>query len=1165
MALVLAAIALMRGSKLGWLDGVVEDVPVALTAETGGPGDDIGLELKDGTRVEIQAKKGLRRGDELWSALENLINGISDRAIKHGVLVVSADSSATIRQDLANDLILIGQGQIHTLSDIGRAWLKRMNDTGRELSACANIRIKTLYMLDSDGADKRTALLGLESICAFPEKAGDAYAHLYRSAIALQRSRGRWTLSNLVRLLRSHGIELREDKTPIGLTTMFTGWLRKVNHQFYLPASMQAIPIAEMLPVAAVRIPAKQEIRATASEALDSYYNGELEACDNNVPARRLRQTYEGAWLGRFRRLSVIVAGPGLGKSTLARRLAWENARDDTPVLLVSLSVVANAMRNGSPFEQALWAHGLDGSGCAFNHTREALRDQIVVIADGLDEARELRGEVAAGLAKFACGNPGSTLIVTTRPIGYDMATLAEWRHYHLLRPDLKKAPENLGRLIALGRGLPYDDANSISLAKNVLGTTPAAEAIGASPLLLGMAASLIIRDQLLPSTKPKLYQAMTSLFETRDATKTGLTNSFLVSRVLDIVGWELVHDPSQGWSQLERAACTVLATDLETTPYGAALQFAAMFEYWERAGVVERLQFGSSQLVSFTHRTFAEFAAARYLVEMGAAARGSLEQMVDDVAFTEVISFAGALGLGDEITQMFIDRRVRGVEGQFERALDFAGDRNAVVGDQKIVELVNSAFDAMASESTDRFSIGVALTNLAVRKPSLIVSLALARISAPTHTVRLAALACIARAKPEHFDAIKWISLLDDLTLGIVDTREDEITAIMRGMPTGSDVDLLHIVALAALRAQPVADMDEFVAKQLSSDYFTNRLFRYQVDKILVTNGLKKPEDDWKTNFLNRQPIFKNFSRITAKLNIAENKRAAELAAVVAAPVKVEVQESIYSGPQFRALQQLVGLDVTAESDFYNSSRVCDEDAVKEVIKALVSISQISLVALEAEARAVLDTISLDPEHSPLLTLTRAVDIPAPEWSRVATLKLDRERVEAAFHHGPIWLRHIAATLLAEMPGQRSDYVRLLDRSCNDELRYASAIVPMCMKPTDWPELFLDRALSGKPNGIHYLLDEVTCSASDLPEKTSSVVEMCLRSDISDVVEAAARLGIRWLKKGRTLNSSILEESYRTILEAKSDENSAITWELAEVATFELLVTAGLRKGEKR
>lgn len=42
MAMVLAAAHLLEGTKIGWLDKVVEDVPIAITAETGGAGDDIG-------------------------------------------------------------------------------------------------------------------------------------------------------------------------------------------------------------------------------------------------------------------------------------------------------------------------------------------------------------------------------------------------------------------------------------------------------------------------------------------------------------------------------------------------------------------------------------------------------------------------------------------------------------------------------------------------------------------------------------------------------------------------------------------------------------------------------------------------------------------------------------------------------------------------------------------------------------------------------------------------------------------------------------------------------------------------------------------------------------------------------------------------------------------
>lgn len=70
MSLVVAAVALMRGVPLSWLEGVADDVPVAIRAETGWAGDDIGIDLADGLIIEVQVKKGLGAGPKLWEALK---------------------------------------------------------------------------------------------------------------------------------------------------------------------------------------------------------------------------------------------------------------------------------------------------------------------------------------------------------------------------------------------------------------------------------------------------------------------------------------------------------------------------------------------------------------------------------------------------------------------------------------------------------------------------------------------------------------------------------------------------------------------------------------------------------------------------------------------------------------------------------------------------------------------------------------------------------------------------------------------------------------------------------------------------------------------------------------------------------------------------------------
>jgi len=50
---------LLAERPLGWLDGIVDDSPVKLDAETGGPGDDISIVTEAGLLVEVQVKRGL--------------------------------------------------------------------------------------------------------------------------------------------------------------------------------------------------------------------------------------------------------------------------------------------------------------------------------------------------------------------------------------------------------------------------------------------------------------------------------------------------------------------------------------------------------------------------------------------------------------------------------------------------------------------------------------------------------------------------------------------------------------------------------------------------------------------------------------------------------------------------------------------------------------------------------------------------------------------------------------------------------------------------------------------------------------------------------------------------------------------------------------------------
>jgi hypothetical protein len=1153
MVMVVAAVHLMRGSRIGWLEKLVSDVPVSIRAESGGPGDDIALGLVDGSSVEIQCKKNLQRGGELWEALYALVDGIAKGTIDYGVLAIAPDSSGTIKNSLAIDIIKIGQGIEDPLSHIGAEWLKRLKESGRASSYCANLRIQTLDLLESQGGDRRNAVNTLRAICADPERAEDALNLMYRDAVALMRVRGRWTLSSLVTLLRSQGITLREDEAPAGVVTKLAKWTEATRGKFSLPAGSNTLPIEVMLPARLVVIPRTSPQAPDASVALDRYHGRAGTALDNNA--------FDGQWTGRYRRLNVIVAGPGMGKSTLANRLAWEFARDGVPVLAVPLKRVAAAMEAGAAFEVALRQHGLDGSGVDPTQIRHTQFAQHVVVADGLDEAGRLHDQVAQGLVAYAAGYPQATIIVTTRPIGYETARLIEWRHYRLEPTIEKQGHENLGRLLAASRGLKLADAGCLAEAKRELAATPASDAIVTSPLLLGISATLIVRNERLPATKPELYEAMIALFEERDQDVAAAQLSQIeAKRILDIIGWELTQNPLLTSQQLEGAGCRHLANDLRQPALAVAPLFSRGFAHWERAGIVERVHHAGTQLVTFVLKTFGEFAAARFLCHMGEDQQLELERLVDEAAFREVVWFAGALGLGNQLAQLYVDRRERGLDGQFERSLSLAADRDARVDDAKTAEIAKIAFDIAAANTDDRFSIGAALAVLAKVRAEIVGPLARARLDHPDQAVKLVAWAAAVAAGETYYDPSRLEQILGEFVQVIL---KDEAPALVGIRPNllGKRIDLVQSVALATLKAKPVDEMADFVASNLSDRPFTSIGFVAGVRAVLIANGIEPPKSPW--DFLRKEQATATAQIVGDPDNqwsraINRLMRALALAVVGSAPQIGHNMSAKQGYPEFSALCRLLGIESMAVADLLKGDGTYDEAAVAEAVRGLVAVSCINASRLAVEARDIASRLESEPYASVFFFELSHPDIPPPEWQNGATTQLDRDRLEDAFSHGPRWLKATAANLLAVLPSTEEDCARLLQNADGAALFYAVQIAARHVDKPVWRDLLLGRLRANLDGGSEYILTALAESDVGLMPDVGETITAAMLSENDQVVEAAAKLGARWLATGGSIDADAAKSAYRKSRsrEASASFGSPVTEARANLLS--LLIAAG-------
>lgn len=109
---------------VGWLEGVLDDTPLELDAESGGPGDDVDWR-RQASGIAGQA----------WAAswrryLERSVGpvrGISVGRIDAGVLAVCPNSSGTIREALAEAIVRLGTGRSDELLEIGQAWAERLS------------------------------------------------------------------------------------------------------------------------------------------------------------------------------------------------------------------------------------------------------------------------------------------------------------------------------------------------------------------------------------------------------------------------------------------------------------------------------------------------------------------------------------------------------------------------------------------------------------------------------------------------------------------------------------------------------------------------------------------------------------------------------------------------------------------------------------------------------------------------------------------------------------------------------------------------------------------------------------------------------------------------------------------------------------------------------
>lgn len=197
---------ILAQARLGWL-APADDTPVAVSGETGGPGDDAQIEFGERHAVvEVQAKHGLTGGAKLTEAVLAVRDNSKAGDTMEVIFTVDRSSSRTVYRDFARDLERLRSGRTDRL----KAEASRLRT---QLGADASLLHRLFFVpLDMDAEQDPEAKLTfqlLESVLEDPRDRPSAWAVLLTDAGDVSAKRLRRTRKELVDRLTGAGIKVR--------------------------------------------------------------------------------------------------------------------------------------------------------------------------------------------------------------------------------------------------------------------------------------------------------------------------------------------------------------------------------------------------------------------------------------------------------------------------------------------------------------------------------------------------------------------------------------------------------------------------------------------------------------------------------------------------------------------------------------------------------------------------------------------------------------------------------------------------------------------------------------------------------------------------------------------------------------------------------------------
>lgn len=628
----------LAGQPLPWFEDS-HDVPARWLAETGDAGDDIRVITVENRPIEVQARHAATRGSDFDAAFLRLVAGLKKSPELRGVLLVDRHASGVIRRDLKHDIARLGQGRSDALKT---ATSELLDSLGEPLETIKDLfsRLRIIVVDLDEGSDGVSVAQTLLSRVVPPERAIVGYELLGKRYHCSIKRRGQDTVHSCARFLAGAiGLSATSD-LPAIVTTRFTEYTRKTTETFYSPALQVRFPTAE----AWDQVVSLQSNQSTLQAQIERYQEW-----------TRLTRTYRGEGsitaevFANTNRRSVIVAGPGAGKTTLTEKLA--HALSETMLVVrVRLPMVMGLLAEGATFDAALMRAAIDNSGMGEREGHQILASAEMLIADGLDECDPARTTVAEGISRWAASHPDAGVCVLTRPVGHSPELLPGFIHAELTPLDTPGVRHMVNQM--LSQKVSAQDQKR--LASEFLGAIQQSDSVAGlaarNPLLLSFLVGLFLDQQPIEGNRADLFRRIIEQIRTvpsrRRLHSTAPVDYGSSWTAAETVGWSCLERPDRSITELYDIVGQKLGGGLSSFRTAET----AIHEWIER-GLLERLTAGSLDAVVFVHQAFAEYLAGRYLADLSEHDfTHAIHNLRRKAKWREPILLTAGVGAGDRI-----------------------------------------------------------------------------------------------------------------------------------------------------------------------------------------------------------------------------------------------------------------------------------------------------------------------------------------------------------------------------------------------------------------------------------------------------------------------------------------------------------------------------------